>query len=451
MVNLYAELAPEGKDIGALFGTPGLSLLATPGSGPIRGVFPYFDFYLYVVSGYTLYQLDRNFNATALGAIGGTGPVTMTTNHDVVVIAAGNFVYQLDVASGAVTNTTQAAGSICFIDSWFVYNQPDSQIIWAYDGAAFDPLSFAQAEGAPDHLVRVFADHRELWLFGKISTEVWQSSGDADFPFAPVQGAFIEKGCAATHSVAKLDNSIFWLGAGEDGFGVVWRANGYTPVRVSTSAVELAIRGYSDVSDAIAWGYQQDGHSFYVLTFPTGNATWVFDASTNLWHERAYMDPNTGELSRHRGNCGCYFQGKNIVGDFENGKLYEFDLGTYSDNGDYIKAIRAWRALPQGQNRLDRTFQHALQLDAEAGVGLISGQGSDPIVWLRWSDDGGHTWSNFHSRSLGAIGETGHRTIWRRLGSTEKLRDRVYEVSMTDPVKRAFVGAQLLGITPSVS
>jgi hypothetical protein len=447
MVNLYAELAPEGKDVGALFGTPGLTLLATLGTGPIRGVFSYFDYFLYVVSGNELFQLDRSLAAVNLGTIGGSGPVTITTNSDHVLISAGDYLYQYDLGTSTLTSTGQPGGSVCFIDSWFVYNQPDSQIIWIYDGVTFDPLDFAQAEGAPDHIVRVFADHRELWLFGKISTEVWYNNGDADFPFAPIQGAFIERGCAATYSVTKVDNSLFWLGAGEDGYGVVWRANGYTPVRVSTNAVELAIRSYSDVSDAIAWSYQQDGHTFYVLTFPTGNATWVFDASTNLWHERAYMNQSTGELGRHRGNCGCYFQKRNIVGDFENGNLYAFDLDTYTDNGDYIKAIRAWRALPQGQNRLDRTFQHALQLDAETGVGLTSGQGSDPLVWLRWSDDGGHTWSNFHSRTLGAIGETGHRTIWRRLGSTEKLRDRVYEISLTDPVKRAFVGAQLLGIS----
>lgn len=451
MVNLYVELAPEGKDVGALFGTPGLTLLETLGAGPIRGMYSYFDYFLYVVSGTELYQIDRSLNVVLLGGVAGSGPVTITSNGDHVLIASSDYLYQYDLATSTLTYTGQPGGTVCFIDSWFVYNQPDSQIIWIYDGETFDPLDFAQAEGAPDHLVRVFADHRELWLLGKISIEVWYNNGDADFPFAPIQGAFIERGCAARFSVAKCDNSIFWLGSGEDGDGVVWRANGYTPVRVSTNAVETAIRGYSDISDAIAWSYQQDGHTFYVLTFPTGNATWVFDTSTNLWHERAYMNQSTGALGRHRGNCGAFFQGYNLVGDFENGNLYYFDLNAYSDNGEYMKAIRAWRALPQGQNALDRTFQHALQLDAEAGVGLNSGQGSDPIIWLRWSDDGGHTWSNFHSRTLGAIGETGHRTIWRRLGSTEKLRDRVYEISITDPVKRAFVGAQLLGVSAGAS
>jgi hypothetical protein len=137
------------------------------------------------------------------------------------------------------------------------------------------------------------------------------------------------------------------------------------------------------------------------------------------------------------------FNGKIIVGDYINGKLYELDLNTYKDDGDVQRWLRSWRALQTGQNNLNRTAQHALQLDCESGVGLVTGQGSDPQVMLRWSDDGGHIWSNEHWRSMGKIGETGRRVIWRRLGMTERLRDRVYELSGTDPVKIAIMGAEL--------
>jgi hypothetical protein len=279
-------------------------------------------------------------------------------------------------------------------------------------------------------------------VFGTDSVEVWYDSGAADFPLTRIQGAFNEIGCVAAFSIAKLDNGLFWLGTDARGQGIVYRANGYTGVRVSTHAIEYAIAQYGNISDAIAYTYQQEGHAFYVLTFPTGNATWVYDVSTQVWHERAGFD--NGEFMRHRSNCQCNFGGNIIVGDFENGNIYQYDLDVYADNGGIQKWLRSWRALPTGQNNLKRTAHHSLQLDCETGVGLNDGQGSDPQVMLRWSDDGGHTWSNEHWSPVGKIGAYGHRTFWRRLGMTLKLRDRVYELSGTDPNKIAIMGAELI-------
>jgi hypothetical protein len=279
-------------------------------------------------------------------------------------------------------------------------------------------------------------------VFGTDSVEVWYDSGATDFPLQRIQGAFNEIGCVSAFSVAKLDNGLFWLGTDARGQGIVYRANGYTGVRVSTHAIEYAIAQYGNISDAIAYTYQQEGHAFYVLTFPSGNATWVYDVSTQVWHERAGFD--NGEFMRHRSNCQCNFGGNILVGDFENGNIYRFDLDVYADNGGIQKWLRSWRALPTGQNNLKRTAHHSLQLDCETGVGLNDGQGSDPQVMLRWSDDGGHTWSNEHWSPIGKIGAYGHRTFWRRLGMTLKLRDRVYELSGTDPNKIAIMGAELI-------
>jgi hypothetical protein len=142
------------------------------------------------------------------------------------------------------------------------------------------------------------------------------------------------------------------------------------------------------------------------------------------------------------------FNNKIIVGDYENGNLYAFNPDVYADNGQIQKWLRTWRALPPGQNNLRRTAHHAMQIDIESGVGLNLGQGSNPEVMLRWSDDGGHTWSNEHISEVGKIGEFYRRVWFRRLGMTLKLRDRVYELSMTDPVKTAIMGAELI-ISPT--
>jgi len=305
-----------------------------------------------------------------------------------------------------------------------------------------DPLDFASAEGSPDGLVSLIIDHREAWLFGTNSVEVWYDAGLQDFPLQRIQGAFNEIGCIAPYSVAKLDNGIFWLGADARGRGIVYRANGYTGVRVSTHAVEWHIQDYTNMADAVAYTYQQDGHSFYVLNFPSANTTWVYDVAVNAWHERAAF--SAGEFTRHRSNCQMSFNNEIVVGDFENGNIYAFDLNVYADNGSIRKWLRSWRALPTGQNNLRRTAQHSLQLNCESGVGLNDGQGSDPQVMLRWSDDGGHTWSNEHWSNMGKIGQYYRRVFWRKLGMTVKLRDRVDEVSGTDPVKIAIMGAELL-------
>ena len=280
-----------------------------------------------------------------------------------------------------------------------------------------------------------------MWLFGTSSVEVWYNAGTVGFPLERIQGAFNEIGCAAAYSIAKLDNGLFWLGSDARGQGIVYRANGYTGTRVSTHAVEWQIQQYGNISDAIGYTYQQDGHSFYVLIFPSANATWVYDVATDNWHERASF--SGGEFKRHRSNCQMSFNNEIIVGDYNDSRIYAFDLDKYSDDTAVQKWLRSWRALPTDTNNLTRTAQHTLQLICESGVGLNDGQGSDPQVMLRWSDDGGHTWSNEHWTSMGKIGVYGARAIWRRLGMTTKLRDRVYEVSGTDPVKIAILGAEL--------
>jgi hypothetical protein len=305
-----------------------------------------------------------------------------------------------------------------------------------------DPLDFASAEGSPDNLVSLIVDHREIWLFGQTSVEVWYNAGLPDFPLARIKGAFNEIGCAAPFSVAKLDNGVFWLGADARGKGIVYRSQGYNGQRISTHAVEWQIQQYTDISDATAYTYQQDGHSFYVLNFPSADITWVYDVATQAWHQRAGWLNN--RFTRQRGDCQMSFNGEIVIGDYLAGVIYAYDLTVYTEAESVQKWLRSWRALPTGQNNLKRSAQHNFQLDCESGVGLDGiAQGTDPQVMLRWSDDGGHTWSNEHWKSMGKIGKTGKRVIWRRLGMTMKLRDRVYEISGTDPVKIAIMGAEL--------
>jgi hypothetical protein len=452
MVNLFPEIVPEGgKDPGYLQRAPGLKLLNTVGFGPIRGLWAFSaqDGTGFVVSGTQLYKINNSYTPTLIGTVSGTGPVSLADNGTQLFIACNGPSYIYNNTTGAFGPITDpdfpGAVTVCYLDGYFVFNEPNSQKLWVtqlLDGTSIDPLEFASVEGSPDGLVAVAANFREVWAFGTNSIEVWYDAGNTDFPLQRIQGAFNELGCAAPFSVAKMDNGMFWLGRDRRGQGMVYRANGYSGVRVSTHAVEWQIQTYGDISNAIAYTYQQDGHSFYVLVFPDANTTWVYDAATQAWHERAGFA--NGAFTRHRSNCQMAFNNKIVVGDFENGNIYSFDLDYFSDNGSPQKWLRSWRALPSGQNDLKRTTQHSLQLDIESGVGINLGQGSDPQVMLRWSDDGGHTWSNEHWSPIGKIGQYYRRVFWRRMGMTLKIRDRVYEITGTDPVNINIMGAELI-------
>ena len=479
-INLYPEVVPEGgKEPAYLQRCPGMTLKATVGTGPIRGVYSLGD-YLYVVSGSEFYRLTTAYVANKIGDVTGTGPVSIADNGTQLFIACNpdSYIYNTNTLAFAQITDEDFPGAVNvgYLDGYFVFNEPNSQRVWVtalLDGLSIDPLDFASAEGSPDGLVSLIIDHREAWLFGTNSVEVWYNSGDPDFPLTRIQGAYNEIGCIAPYSVAKMDNSVFWLGADARGQGIVYRANGYQGVRISTHAVEFAIQGYADLSDAVGYTYQQDGHTFYVLNFTDADTTWVFDAATGAWHERAGF--RNGDFKRHRGNCHARYNGDPIVGDYQNGKIYAFDLDIYADDGQTQKWLRRWRALPPGSNDLKRTAHHSLQVDCETGVGLsgndafdflgylltennenleteqgdwleIDGYtvlGANPQLMLRWSDDGGHTWNGERQVSMGRIGQYGTRAIFRRLGMTLKLRDRVYEISGTDPVKVAIMGAEL--------
>jgi hypothetical protein len=461
MVNLFPEIIPEGgTEPGFLNRAPGLNFLQTVGTGPIRGLWAHqtngSDFY--VVSGTEVYKLTGlTSTPVKIGNVSGTGPVSIADNGAVIFFACNGpsyTYYEPTNEFNQITDTNfPGAVTVAYLDTQFIFNEPNSQRIWSVDTInpangdyiyplVFNALFFASADGSPDGVQAVNVDHRQLWVFGTDSTEVWYNAGLSNFPLAPVQGAFNEIGCVAPYTVAKLDNTLFWLGTDARGQGIVYKANGYGAARMSTHAIEYAIAQYGNISDALAYTYQQEGHAFYVLIFPTANATWVYDVATQAWHERAGF--LNGAFTRHRSNCQCNFGGNTIVGDFENGNIYTFDLSVYADNGQPQKWLRSWRALPTGQNNLKRTAQHSLQLECESGTGLNDGQGSDPEVMLRWSDDGGHTWSSEHWSKMGKIGEYYRRVFWRRLGMTLKLRDRVYEISGTDPIKIDITGAELL-------
>lgn len=447
-INLFPVLGESGtaKAVRALYGTPGTRLLASAPGGAIRGMHnPTSGGSAIVVAGSTVYRMAPDFTLTEIGVVdSSTARVKIDDNGLQAVIVTGENGFVVDLDANTVKVITDeafyGASNVDFLDTYAIFNRPGTNqfYISGANEITFDPLDFASAESNYEPLVRHIVDHDELMLFKQTVTEIWRTTSNPDFPFARDKNASIEQGCAAPDSVASMDNSVFWLGNNTEGGGIVWRMNGYTPARVSTDAIEFAIASYPTIADAEAYTYQQEGHTFYMLTFPSGNATWCYDAATQLWHQRAYLDPATGKLGRHRSNCHMYFAGLHIVGDYANGNLYALDLDYYSDNGDPLPAIRAASHLANGDYKW--IIHNRLQIDIEPGVGLNGGHGAAPVALLDWSDNGGKTWSNQHQADMGEMGEYGHRLRWDRLG---RARTRAYRLTITDPVKRVILGASL--------
>jgi hypothetical protein len=452
-INLYLENdeSKQGRDVAALRGCPGLVLLCVCGNGPIRGIRNVLGV-LYVVSGNQAYSVGANLVPKLLGLLNtSSGQVSMSDNGSQVIIVDGTFGYIINISTGALTPITTSGFpsnpvTVTTFDTFFVVNRGNTQQFFASaanDGTSWSAISFASKEGGSDVLMAVIQVDLQLWVFGQNTTEVWFDAGATPFPFQRVQGVFIETGLASPYSLVMLDNSVFWLAADQRGQGIVCRTNGYQPERISTFAIENVLSNVV-ISDAIAYSYQANGHSFYVLTLPTADLTFVYDVSTKLWHQRASFNPLTGQFHRHQGSCSDYFQdGMNVVGDFQNGNLYYFSDTTPTDNGVTRKWLRSWQALPQGMNNGKEVFFSNLEIFAQTGQAPQTGQGSHPQVSLRISNDGGNTFPIEIYRSLGLAGQTYHRILFNNLGSS---RNRVFELSGSDPLVPIFVGAELQAV-----
>lgn len=464
-VNLYPETSGSGnsKTIACFIGTPGTKIWYTGASGPVRGLLAFSADIGIIVRGDQVIKTNAAQTVeTLLGNIPNIAtPVSMASNGSIVMLVTGANGYVLDPVAGTLTAIVDpdfhGADVVWFIDGYFVFNWPGTQKyqITALYSTTIDPLDFASAEGSPDLLVSLIVINNEILLLGETSTEFHGDSGNPDFPFEAIRGTFIEQGCAAKFSVAKMTDgsgvgTALWLSRNEAGNGMVVRTQGYQPIRISDHALEFAIQGYAVIDDAVAYTYQQEGHNFYMLSFPTANATWCYDTATELWHERAWRNPLDGSLNRHRSWNHMFFAGKNLVGDCLIGNVWELDLDTYVDrsSGGYNETLPAIRQCPHLSSGDSWQIFDRLWIDMETGVGLNANilmdgsitpnAGLDPMLLVEWSDDGGSSFPNSMIVPIGRLGKRKTRAVARRLG---KSRDRVFRVTITDPVKRVINGA----------
>ena len=455
-MNWYVEQieAPGEPFKTALFPTPGVATFATATESPVRGMIEQ-NGRCFTVIGQTFYEVKSDGTLTNRGTVTfDTNPATFAANVDAgdeIFVTSGQKGYIFTLSTDTFAEALDSGGSSlgveqgAFLDGFFLgldNTTSTLKISDANDGTTWPALQFAQRTAGSDPWQAMVVAHRDIWLFGQQTSEVWYNAGTSPFPFAPIPGAFLEEGIVAPFSAQRFGSTVVWLGSSEEGAGVVYMADGYNPRRISTHAVEFAIQGYArdgiSISDAVAFTYQEDGHVFYVLNFPSAKATWVYDGTTNLWHERGTWNSDKVEYQAWRPQYHAYAFNKHLVGDRELGTIYEMGLDKFTDaGGGPIRRMRRTPHLSLDDNWL---FYNSFQVVLDAGIGLTSGQGSDPQVMMRWSSDGGQTWGNEHWVSAGKIGEFGTRALWRRLG---RGYDRVFEVAVTDPVPWRMIGAYL--------
>jgi len=380
---------------------------------------------------------------TALGTgSGGAGTYTVNNSQTIASIT----MYALNWTVLPSSDGAFTGGETCdIVDNYFVYNRPASQQ-WGASGV-LSPISgstsFSSKDGSPDNLVALIVDHREVYLMGENSSEVWTDVGAVPFPFQRIPGTNTQHGIAAKFSVARFGDSFCYVSRNNRGQAQIMQMKGYVPTRISNHAVENSITNQY-VDNAIAWTYQLEGHECYVVSFPSLELTWAYDLASGMWHKWLYTE-NDGTYTRHRGNCCAVFQGLVLVGDYEDGSIYEIDKNNYTDNGQNTRRLR--RA-PHLVADLQRQYFDELQIQFQPGVGLTGITtplndevvGADPQAMLRWSNDGGSTWSSEHWTSIGKIGKYKNRAIWRRLGWS---RDRVFEVVVSDPINAVIISANL--------
>lgn len=444
-INFYPVFDQQGKEVAALYGTPGLSEFADVGAGPIRGEFRSGNGRMFTVSGTGLYEVDSAGTGTLLGSLSTSeGRVTMAEGTTQLAICGGDKLYSLTYSSDTFAQVTDgdlpsSVGDVTNIDGYFIVNENDSGrffISSINDVTNWDALDFATAENSPDTLLAVVNAVGQLWLFGERTTEIWANTGAYDFPFSLVSGAVMQVGVLAKNSILEIDNSVLWLGQDNFGNGIVYRANGFSPQRISTEPIEKRLQEPEDRAAIYAWAYQEEGHVFYVLSGDSLETSLVYDLTTGLWHERAFLNA-FGNFEQHLGSCHVFAFNKHLVGSRIDGKIYHMDLDFLDDDGEEIGRERIYTHIV---DEMQRNRYNSLEVGLETGVGLQSGQGSDPMVSLQLSKDGARTWSDPMMASFGAVGEYRTKVKFRRLGTAEQM---TFKIRITDPVKVAVTGSYL--------
>lgn len=427
--NFWPQFIADGKVKSSyiLQGFHGWSLFGTSATGVDRGMLEHKGV-LYKVTGNTLYSVASDGTHTTLGTIPGTDRCILDGSSDSVVLTTGGVAYEWD---GATLNTGsdpdfETPQSCANINSQVIYDGDGGRWCSSDVGAplTINALNYATAEVEADDLLRVYTFAQTLYLLGQKTTETWYNTSVGNPPFTRIESGISPIGIQSIHSAANTEKFMYFLSNTNE----IHRINGSFYESVSTLPLSQEIEGYSTKDDAIGFTMKLASQWFYVLTFPTENKTWVYPEGGEFFE---WSSGNEG--GRSRANSYAFAYGKHLVADYLNGNIYELSPTVYTENGETIIRVRDTAPIhgalfKQAGKRIE---MNRFELIMETGVGLISGQGSNPEVILQYSDDGGRTFSRERRAKVGQLGQYQKLVYWTELGS---FYERIIRIQVSDPV-----------------
>ena len=433
-INAYVEKTEEGQPRFPIYSTPGTDSFASiSGGGACRGMIELDENNLITLSGNSVVNVDTSGGVTSVGTITGTAFATMarnaaTTPQVSIVMDGLPYVAEGGVLSSITDPDLPSPNSTFFLDQRTLYTIPDGRFFWSEidDATDIPALNFATAESDPDGLVRGVAHRNDAWLFGKKVTEIWRSSPNADQPYLRSSGGIIPKGCSAPFSIATLGTQIFWVGDDD----IPYEGSALTPL--VHGPVCRAIKDTTDKNDITGFTYYEGGYGFWELSGP--DFTWVYNVTTQRWFEKK----SYGSL-RSRAQFGTRFANGTVIGDTTNAVLYKMNADTFTEAGQPLVMTLRTPPMHAYPNRvsIDRLF-----VDLITGIGTIDE--TSPVAILKWSDDGGRSFTGGINKSLGAGGQHQTRLVWNSLGMTGR-QGRIWELSISSPVIRGVRYAAIEG------
>jgi hypothetical protein len=455
-VNFYVERQElaTGKSRDVLYPSPGVTQLDMGTRSPGRAHWAQ-DGREFCVLGDTFYSVSAAGALTSIGTVAvDANPATICSNGDAggqIFVTSGDNGYIYNVNTGAFSQVRTGATTMgAHLDGFFLALDAATSTLFisaSLDGTSWDPTQFAQRSIQTDPWVSMMVADRYIWLFGTQTSEIWYDAGTAPFPFKPHPSGLVSYGIAAPWSARVVAGGVMWLSATAYGRGDVLRAEGFTPTIVSTFATQIAFATYGDLAKAIGDTYEALGHVFYLLTFPQ-SMTWTYDATPTLqlpftmrWAERSTWISEENREIAWRPLFHAFAFNEHRVLDRESGALYRLDTSVMTDVDG--RPVRRLRRPPTLWFAAGRGCLHEFDLGLEPGLGLVTGQGSDPLVALRISRDAGKTWGDERTRSAGVLGDYDKRVYWNRCGSIRKGNGFQPELVMTDPIPWRVTGARV--------
>lgn len=447
-INFYPEVSssPGAKAKMVLYPTPGVETFTptpTPQTGG-KGMFTNGDGRVFGVTGMAFYEYFEDGSFTKRGDVASdANPAYICSNGDggnQLAICAGGNVYCYDLISDAFT--TELTGNFTHIGMLYGYFVAlDSSISRVrlsdlFDGTTWDPTQyFERTIGADGWIAMLVTTWGYIWLLGPQSGEAWYNAGTFPIPFAPHPSGLDLPGVAARFSLTQCNSTVTWLSTNKDGGYQTLSASGFRPQRISTHAEEYLYSQMSRLDDIVGQTYRSRGHIFFILTAPTADQTRGFDFATNLWHQRGTWDAANNTYISWRPVYHCFGFNKHLMADTASGYIYEMNDEFTSDvNGLEIRRVRRAPAM----NRENKLISYGkFELYLQSGNGTGSGQGANPVVMLRISNNGGLTFGPERQCGSGPQGDY-RRVFWEMNG---QARDRVFEVSMSDPCQWSIINA----------